>query len=73
LVGAGAVWSVDSADGVLDALNPATGKVVAHDSVSLDSSQQFPTPTVTALSVLVPAGHHVDAFALPSARPRRAR
>jgi len=73
VVGAGAVWSVDTADGVLDALNPATGKVVAHHSVSLDSSQQFPTPTVTALSVLVPAGNHVDAFALPSARPRRAR
>jgi outer membrane protein assembly factor BamB len=73
VVGAGWVWSVDTADGVLDAMNPITGKVVAHDSVSLDASQQFPTPTVAAPSVLVAAGDHVDAFALPVVRPRRAR
>ncbi len=66
VVGAGSVWSVDTSDGVLDALSPTTGKVVWHHDVALDGSQHFPTPTLTHSAVLVEASNHVASFALPT-------
>jgi hypothetical protein len=72
VVGAGAVWSVDTADGVLDALNPTTGHVVAHHDLSLDKSQHFATPILTGQAVLVEASNHIDSFALPIPKPHRA-
>jgi hypothetical protein len=73
VVGAGSVWSVDTADGVLDGFNPTTGHVVAHYAVALDSSQHFPTPTVAGQLIVVEAANHVDAFALPTLRAPRTR
>jgi hypothetical protein len=61
-VGAGLVWSVDVDGGMLDGLDPMTGRVVVSRPVALDSSQHFPIVTVTSNRVLVESGRRVVAF-----------
>ncbi len=70
-VGAGLVWSVDLSGRALDGLDPATGHLVVHHPVSLDSSQHFPTATIAPGWVLIESADQVRAFALNSTTRRR--
>lgn len=65
-IGAGLVWSADRGAGTLNALDPATGRVVATHSVAFDSSQHFPATTVAGVRVVVEAGRRVVAFSVPT-------
>ena len=70
-IGAGLVWSVDTSGQTLDGLDPATGHLVVHHAVSLDSSQHFPTATIAPGWVLVESADHVAAFTLTSTTTKR--
>lgn len=72
-IGAGLVWSVDISGQSLDGLDPATGRLVVHHAVTLDSSQHFPTATIAPGWVLVESADHVAAFTLTSAAPKKRR
>jgi outer membrane protein assembly factor BamB len=62
----GLVWVVDSAEGVLHALNAVTGAEVYASSGPdlLGSAHQFITPAIAAGHVYVGAGHTVAAYGL---------
>ena len=52
VVGGGRVWSLDPKDGVLHALDPATGKSVAK--VTVGTTSRFATPAISGPNLLVP-------------------
>jgi hypothetical protein len=58
------VWTVGQ-NGILDGLNPATGGVQAHAAVGA-AANHFPTPSVAAGLLLVPASERVVAFSAPA-------
>ena len=52
VIGGGRVWALDQIAGVLHALNPETGKSVAH--VSVGETSRFATPAIYGNLLLVP-------------------
>ncbi|MFD0327768.1 PQQ-binding-like beta-propeller repeat protein [Streptacidiphilus monticola] len=60
VVGGGAVWAVDYATGVLRALDPATGRVLAQASTG--PVPHFVSPVLTGSRVLVGTSTGVTAF-----------
>jgi outer membrane protein assembly factor BamB len=67
IVAAGLVWTIGQ-DGTLYGLDPATGTVRAHAAVGA-SANHFPTPSVGAGCLLVPASDRVVAFRAPASSP----
>jgi outer membrane protein assembly factor BamB len=52
VVGGGRVWSLDSKDGVLHALDPASGKSLGQ--VAVGATNRFATPALSGSTVIVP-------------------
>ena len=64
IVAAGLVWTIGQ-DGVLYALDPATGAEVTHAEIGVPANH-FPTPSVGAGLLLAPAADRVVAFSAAS-------
>jgi hypothetical protein len=64
ITAAGLVWTVGQ-NGILYGLNPATGGVQVHAAVGAPANH-FPTPSVGAGLLLVPAADRVVAFSAPA-------
>jgi outer membrane protein assembly factor BamB len=61
IVAGGAVWTIALDSGVLTALDPSTGKVLA--SAAVGSVEHFTSPSTAGGRIYVPAGASVVAFA----------
>ncbi|HTD49310.1 MAG TPA: fibronectin type III domain-containing protein, partial [Acidimicrobiia bacterium] len=69
LLAGGALWSVDSGNGQLWALNPATGAADAGFPVSIESTPHFAAPSAALGLLLIGTDNGVLAFRGPSGSP----